>query len=201
MSSASCADSDALTVTQLHASDVRIYKALAGSDPSLKAYNDECVASHDDRVELQRREWRALYTQFQREHVLGTVPYRWDHGLTEAAVVAVTFEALDVVVLDGRIFHDGSVSGAEKATAVKAALGIDAAAPLMEALGAQRKVALVRETATEWELVIPHGLLARLRASERVVARFKRHAQLPITRSWCEEGGAWEPWVDGCEPV
>ena len=70
----------------------------------------------------------------------------------------------------------------------------------MAALGDSGKVALVRETQEEWELVIPHQLLPRLKFSERVVARFRRHPQLQVTHKWCEEGGRWQPWEEGMQP-
>ena len=35
----------------------------------------------------QSAEWRALHTQFDRDHVLGTVPYRWETEHSEATLV------------------------------------------------------------------------------------------------------------------
>eukprot|EP00964_Phaeocystis_antarctica_P129139 scaffold93009_cov60-Phaeocystis_antarctica.AAC.2 len=169
------------------------------------------AAAHDSLDgdgSLQHQEWRALYTQSQREHVLGTIPYRWESEAKQASLVAATFDALDVVVLEGALLHDGGVSGAEKARALKEHLSLEATQPLMAALGARGKVALVRETATEWELVIPHCLLAELAFTERVVARFGRHPRMPVTHRWCpcgagDEGGVggskWEDWLEGCE--
>ena len=53
--------------------------------------------------------------------------------------------------------------------------------PLMETLGRQGKVALVRETEEEWELVIPHDLLAALSTSERVPGAV-RNQRIPSHR-------------------
>ena len=76
---------------------VTIYKVVAGAS-TLSSYNDGGGAAASDDLDgdgsLQHREWRALYTQFQREHVLGTVPYRWEKEHVEATLVAVTFELL-----------------------------------------------------------------------------------------------------------
>ena len=204
----------ALRVRTVQAEAVTVYKVVAGGEgASLAAYN-ACAggaAAHDSLDgdgSLQHQEWRALYTQFQREHVLGTIPYRWESEAKQASLVAATFDALDVVVLEGALLHDGGVSGAEKARALKEHLSLDATQPLMAALGARGKVALVRETATEWELVIPHCLLAELAFTERVVARFRRHPRMPVTQRWCpcgagDEGGVggskWEDWLEGCE--
>merc|ERR1712217_223964 len=100
----------------------------------------------------------------------------------------------------GSLFHDGSISGEAKARAIKSQLCIDMNASLMTALGKQGKVALVRETEDEWELVIPHELLPELEFSEHPVARFRKHTQMQITRSWCEEGNDWERWEEGMSP-
>ena len=194
-----------VTVTHVRARGVTVYKALAGAAATLAEYNARCVAAHGGEANEQplgQREWRALYTQFKRDHVLGTVPYRWsDPDTSEARLVAATFEVLDVVVIDGPLMHSGAVSGAEKAAAVKRLLGIDAAAALMPTLGERGQAALVRETADEWELVLPHALLASssLGYSERGVARFRRHRAMPVTEKWAVEGDAagWCAWDDG----
>ena len=181
------------TATVLGARGVTVYKVLAGGDATLAAYNDGCITANG-----AANNWQALYTQFQRDHVLGTVPYRWEQeGVREARLVAITFDELDIVVLDGPLMHHGSISGGAKAAAAKEALGIAASAPLMAALGERRQVALVRETEKEWELVVPHALVSHLRYSERSVARFQRHPRMPITHLWCAEGdGNWRRWSE-----
>lgn len=200
----------------MHAKNVTVYKALAGQGATLASYNEACEAATHDQPEaeaarsLERQEWRGLYTQFAAAHVLGTVPYRWEkEGTTHARLVAVTFEELEMVVLDGPLFHDGTISGGKKAMAVKAQLGMDPTKPLMAALGERGQVVLVRETADEWELVFPHALLPRLCFSERGVAVFAKHPRMPVTQRWRQEvavvvgrDGArgeegvrsWSPW-------
>ena len=84
-----------LTATVFGARGVTVYKVLAGSDSTLAEYNDGCIAANG-------KDWQALYTQFQSDHVLGTVPYRWEkEGVREARLIAITFDELDIVVLDG----------------------------------------------------------------------------------------------------
>jgi hypothetical protein len=100
-------------------------------------------------------------------------------------------------MMDGPLMHDGSVSGKEKAAVIKELLNMDMKEPLMEKLGKQCKAALIRETQDEWELVVPHNLLDQLEYSERVVARFQRHATMPITHRWQQvPTGIWEVWRD-----
>ena len=58
----------------------------------------------------------------------------------------------------------------------------------------------MRETDDEWELIIPHELLGRLRFTERVLCRFQRHPQMATTHRWQDAtsgDGAWRPWRDG----
>ena len=177
---------------------ITVYKVLAGRDTTLALYNDECNVQAQDSVDTlpQTQDWKALYTQFRREHVLGTVPYRWEKD-TEAHLVAITFSDLEVVVLDGPLLYDAAVSGSVKATAIKATLGIVEQLPLMAALGERGQAALVRETEQEWELIIPHELLKHLRYSERSVARFRCHPRMPVTHRWQRpDEGHWREWKD-----
>ena len=119
--------------------------------------------------------------------MLGTVPYRWEKGHSEARLVAVTFEELEIVVLEDERLHDAGMSGEQKAAMVKKKLGILEEEPLLEALGKRRQVALVRETESEWELIIPHDLLPTLPFQERGIARFRRHPQMPVISHWTRE--------------
>jgi len=179
-----------VTVIEIRVRAVTVYKILAGADATLSSYNAAC-SSNDAGLQ----DWRSLYTQFQRAHVLGTLPYRWENPATaEARLISATFEELDVVVIDGPYLHDGGVDGVAKAAACKCQLGIDEAAPLMPSLGDRGKVALVRETADEWELVIPHALLSSLRYEERGIARFRRHPRMPVTWRWKAEENGWRRW-------
>ena len=140
-----------VTCRELHAKNVKLYKVTHGVCTLLE-YNSAHKDDLDGTDSLQHAEWRALYTQFQADHVLGTVPYRWEKGHAEAVLIEATLASVDIVEIDGPILHDGSVSGGEKAAAVKEKLGLPEAEPLMEALGRLGKTALVRETEDEWEL-------------------------------------------------
>jgi len=142
--------------------------------------------------------------QFQRGHVFGTVPYRWDSRVQdykEAQLIKATFEDVQVVLLEGDIFHDVSVSAEEKALAAKSALQIKGGL-LMETLGQMGKVALVRETQTELELLVPHGLLPYLKFKEQVLVRWRKHVHMPVTDKWCDvsQSTEWVPWREGLEP-
>lgn len=197
----------ALTVRTTRASGLAVYKVLAGRSASLAEYNDACMAQSP--VQGRSEEWRGLYTQFKRDHVLGTVPYRWerDQDTMVATLVKVSFiDDLSVVTLDGPMLHDGAVSGDTKAAAAKDLLGIDPEQPFIAALGERGQVCLVRETEDEWELVIPHALLPLLTFRESSIIHFLRHSRMPITHKWesVEDGGALEPpqrlWGDGAFP-
>ena len=188
-----------VTCRELHAKNVKLYKVTHGVCTLLE-YNSAHKDDLDGTDSLQHAEWRALYTQFQADHVLGTVPYRWEKGHAEAVLIEATLASVDIVEIDGPILHDGSVSGGEKAAAVKEKLGLPAAEPLMEALGRLGKTALVRETEDEWELIVPHALLDKLSLTERVVARFRKHPNMSITHTWRAESdvsGIWHAWVEG----
>eukprot|EP00971_Amphidinium_carterae_P177263 3515401-Amphidinium_carterae.1 len=166
-----------LSATYVQPKSVTIYKVVAGLDGTLFSFNSEQQSSYqkwEGDPDLQVPDWRALYTQFQCKHVLGTVPYRWEDEETEATFVSATFDDLEIVVLEGDLMHDGSVSGEEKALAVKRLLKVDEELPLMvdeelplmQMLGKKGKVALVKETDDEWELLIPHDLLSKLSYTE-----------------------------------
>ena len=91
------------------ASNVSVYKVVAGRDTTLLSYNESVSNLSIDSMKNQ--EWRGLYTQFKREHVLGTIPYRWEREHKVARLVKATFEELSIVVFDGPLMHDGGVSG------------------------------------------------------------------------------------------
>lgn len=215
---------DELTIRELkQVPSITVYKIIAGLDTSLHDYNEKC--HQEARNNVQQSDWRALYTQFQRQHVLGTLPYRWEQA-THATLVEVTFQNLDILVMDGPFLYSGHVSGERKASIIKEKLGITSDKALMHELGNQGKAALIRETEHEWELVISHEWVDRMKRcdasasdveshdddddkdetsttpmyySERVVAQFERHPTMPITRRWRVGGGSdssWQRWND-----
>lgn len=200
-----------LTAEVVQASGVSVYKVIADEAGTLRGYNSRIVAA-PDAGEKGQQEWRGLYTQFKREHALGTIGYRWDRGHKVARLIRATFdEDLSIVVLDGPMTYAGGISGIEKAKAAKELLGIDPELPLLAALGERRQVCLVRETEDEWELVIPHELLPHLSLSETGVARFEKHQSWPTTHRWQieEQSGEgsrdsdspWSRWDDDVPPA
>ena len=181
---------------------VTVYKVLAGDTPNfLASYNQGCRPSAHDDLDgdnsLQRTDWRGLYTQFKRDHVLGTVPYRWERGQRQARLVAATFDELHIIVLDDPRLHQGDMNGTAKAAMIKQILNIPMEEPLITFLGRLGQVAMVRETETEWELVIPHDLLPELSFREKFVMSFQRHPQMPITwRYRYREDDSWLSWEE-----
>ena len=158
--------------------------------------------SHD---KSQPSDWAALYLQFRVDHVLGTLPYRWEPksytwesvesvSYQEAALIRVSFTApLCVVVMRGALLSDGSLSGKDKADIIKKELGIPLELPLMDGMGERGKCAAVEETEGEWELVIPHSLLRNIQVQEEELVQFMKHAQFPVTKCWRDVkcGGGW----------
>lgn len=183
--------------------NLEAYKVF-GNETKLSAIVDDAWAQDDldGKGSLQHEDWQALYMQFQSDHVLGTVPYRWESNVNdyrEAQLMKVTFEGLSVVMLNGNCFHRSDLSAAEKAGIAKRALGINGL--LMHELGKRGKAALVQESESEWELLVPHCLLPSLVFQERVVARWRRHPQFPEAKLWCDARwpDMWAEWSQDCE--
>ena len=189
---------DDISIRHLHdVKGVSIYKVLAGGESeTLASYNEAVTKSAAERDELdgkgslQHQDWRGMYTQMLPEHVLGTVPYRWEKAgellHEEAILIEATFEKLEVVILEHPLFIDASVDGKTKAVIAKKALGIDEDALLMEGLGKMGKCAVIWENPEEPELIIPHALLeGPLKFTEQPVMRFKRHRDMPMTQKYC----------------
>lgn len=188
---------DNINITEISASDVSVYKVVPESDGSLLGYNSICRDSASP-APTSWDDWaNAMYLQFQSDHALGTVPYRWEKGYTHAKLIKATFNGpLKIVIIDSPIMYDGTISGKEKATRIKLLLGIDESLPLMETLGKQGKFAMIRETKDEWELIVSQSLLATTSFKEEVVAIFERHSQMPVTHRWCDSNGKWHKWTD-----
>lgn len=191
----SSSSSSPIEITRLSGvQGVSVYKVVAGPHGTLSSYITQCC-----KADEKAGDWHALYTQFQRDHVLGTLPYRWK-DYQEATLVKATFEeAIDIVVVHGALFYDGTVNDQKKADVIKRTLGLDPEQPLMTMLGKLRQVALIQETETEWELILPHDLLLQglLPFSEVCVAHFQRHPAMPVTRQWRLQGdSSWHKWCD-----
>ena len=155
-------------------------------------------------------DWQALYLQFRAEHVLGTLPYRWEPkhytwervptvAYTEAVLIKVCFtEFLKVVVMRGSLLSDGALTGTEKANVIKGVLGLEPSSPLMESLGRIGKCAAVEESPGEWELIIPHSLLCDLPVQEERMIQFSKHPKFPVTQLWQDlRGGMWSRFEEG----
>lgn len=180
--------------------DLAFYKVVGGR-ANLHEYVRQGAGS------VKHLDWQALYCQFLREHVLGTIPYRWDGNFADATLIqARLVDPVDVLRVDGKVFHEGGTSGAEKARMLKSILQIPDTEALMPALGRRNRCMLVRETEEEWELLLPHDYLERARIEERAVCRFKRHKQVPVTAAWSmvnpedADASIWEPWPEGPGP-
>merc|ERR1712232_161214 len=104
-------------------------------------------------------------------------------------------------MLSGDMLHDGGFSAAEKACAARNALGITNGL-LIDTLGKQGKAVLVKETESEWELLIPHCLLPHLKFEEKVIAKWRRHKFMPVSAKWCDvaSGLTWMEWHEGLQP-
>lgn len=124
-----CSSGDDISIRHLHGvKGVSIYKVLAGGESetceTLASYNEAVMKSAAERDELngegslQHQDWRAMYTQMLPEHVLSTVPYRWEKAgellHEEAILIEATFEKLDVVILEHPLFSDAAVDGKTK---------------------------------------------------------------------------------------
>ena len=86
--------SEGIKVSHIQAKQgIQFYKVLGveskddddddDQETSIRAYNLACQPSKldtklDGDGSTQLSDWRALYTQFLADHVLGTVPYRWE---------------------------------------------------------------------------------------------------------------------------
>jgi hypothetical protein len=218
-----------ITITEHVLSSIAIYKVIPNLDGSLREYNASFCrgSSSGERASTAAamNDWAAMYLQLQTDHALGTLPYRWERGHTTAKLVRATINScastsfghdnnpqrqpdeswLSIVKMEGPLLHDTSVSGAEKAATIKQVLNIPQHKPLMETLGEQGRVALIRETATEWELVISHNLLDKLTIQETDMALFQRCSIstnpsamiLPLTKHWkLATSPHWIPWKE-----
>eukprot|EP00913_Durusdinium_trenchii_P020327 g19096.t1 len=192
--------------------ELQVYKVL-GTEESLLEYN-----AHASRFARPPdwNDWKAMYTQFDLEHTLGTVPYRWEQqnqegeDYTHANLVKVSFaKPLPVVLASGPAFWDAALPGRRKAELVKEALSlkmeelktarnrsVNRSEPLMVELGRQQKALLMQETEAEWELIFSHEHLAALEQHSELVCTFHRSSQWPITATWQRPGDEPQKYVD-----
>mmetsp|Transcript_39887 Transcript_39887/g.125562 ORF Transcript_39887/g.125562 Transcript_39887/m.125562 type:complete len:216 (+) Transcript_39887:55-702(+) len=181
---------EGLCSVEVELEDIEVFKCL-GDEESLEEY----VAAHPPRVP---GDWSALYTQFNAPHSLGTVGYRWDAGYGLARLVRARIPRVKGVVVDAPWMPDGAVAGEAKAKAVRQALGLpEGGPPLMERLGERGQVLVCRETADQWELVVPRALMASLSWQQRAVCELRPN-RYGMTGEWREreegEGEGWGAW-------
>ena len=61
--------------TEITMNNVHAYKVMGGSNSIASSFN---IGENWLFRIIEHSDWQALYLQFQREHVLGTIPYRWE---------------------------------------------------------------------------------------------------------------------------
>lgn len=175
-------------------------------------------------------DWSAVYFQLSPENAVGTLGYRWDKGYALARLVRVSLPlaacGAEALVVDdtGRgaevkggeeigahgksqgLMAASDVPGAFKSALLKSRLGIPPDEPLLPALGRRSPtpaVLVCRESAGEWEVAVPHGLLPAMARNaawaEQRVAEFRPRAGVTAEmRPWGAEGThRWHRWHDG----
>lgn len=173
---------------------LEVYKVV-GDQSTLLDY----VEAHPPRVGA---DWAALYTQLDSPHALGTVPYRWGQGYSVARLLRVSAQDVRVMLVDAPWMPDGSIDGVAKASAVRAALDITDARPLMEVLGDRRLALACRETPGQWEVVFPVALARELLWRQEVAMELRpneygatSHCRETAVGSAADDGGdTWGPW-------
>jgi hypothetical protein len=191
-----------VSYTQLDGVQCPVVYKVVGDENSVEEYDAACrrrraATAPTPQAAAMSAEWHGLYTQTTVAHAAGTAGYRWDQGYREARVLELVLAPpprLQLLRVMGAMMTDGAVAGDVKAGAVKAALGLDEAEPLMQQLGAraaQVLAALPRHadaTATtppaavglivaesvdgdQWEIVLPWAVasLGRVILSQRVI--------------------------------
>ena len=189
------------------AKELNVYKVIDAAAVSVRSYNADFisrrtvteVAPYPEEALFYVDDWRGLYTQFKVAHTLGTIPYRWERDdVTMAALIKVTIHSpFNIAVLDGAMWHDGNISGKQKADLAKQLLSLPHNEPLVTSLGQSNTAVMVWETPEEPELIFSHELLASLEFSEQYVALFQRHERRPVTCRWRHHPNQpWKTWND-----
>jgi hypothetical protein len=160
-----------LQVVDLRLPGLEVFKAV-GNERSLVEY----AAAHPPRV---NGDWSAVYTQLDRHHSLGTVPYRWDMGYNVARLIRSSLSDARVLVVDAPWMPDGQIDMAIKAEAVRRVLqcshGLRQDMTLMDAVGELGVLLCCRETADQWEIVVPHQLLSELKWDTHVLMELQQN--------------------------
>ena len=179
---------------------------LVGTEASIREYFcGSCTHGdpHEPSAQAdvrQRSDWSALYTQFTMPHSINTVSYRFEVGYAYATLLRAEIDtsAFDVYLVDdgsSNEMADSSITGAIKAQRIKELLGIPADTLLMDEMGRRRALLICRETANEFELIIPQELVQDTTNSifsrEEIVSRFKPNSYLALARRQDGDSGDW----------
>lgn len=165
--------------------DHEAYKAV-GAVPSLIEYAKASTSSSP------ASDWHAMYLQLNAQHAIDTVGYRWEQGHAESIVLALNVRC-EALLVASPLMASSSVSGAEKARLLKLELGIDPARPLMAALGERNQCLVCLESDGEFELIIPHSMLADCVGAQRALYRFRPNAFLATATYRREDAAEWTP--------
>jgi len=176
---------------EVHLATLEVFKVV-GDQINLLDY----VGAHPPRVGA---DWAALYTQLDVPHALGTVPYRWGQGYDVARLLRASTDDIRVLFVDAPWMADGSIDGAAKALAVRTALGISDARPLMEVLGDRRVAFVCRETSAQWEVVFPISLAKSLHWRQVITMELKPNEYGATSHcrekaEVCADGDTWGTW-------
>lgn len=139
-----------------------------------KVVGDEnLILEYHQKHNSSLTDWSFLYLQLSKEHAKTATGNRWDQGYRIAKLLAVRLAGAASVSIKrvvGDVMWNGAVDGTTKAALVKQALRLSHDVPLPLQLESRRTLLLVEETQGEWELLVPHGLVAEVLATECVVS-------------------------------
>ena len=159
------------------------YKVI-GDEDCLNDFNNNHTVSDINKVD-----WSGLYFQLSIEHTFGTIPYRWEtkNGKTykKAKLLRIEFFDLDIVKYTNNLSHS-NIPGDQKAQVIKNEFNISENKCLVDELGFLNKCLLIEEIKNEYELVISHKLLSKLKYSEKTLCTFNCHSKYPIIKSWID---------------
>eukprot|EP00959_Pyramimonas_sp_CCMP1952_P420190 8801099-Pyramimonas_sp.AAC.1 len=181
-----------------------VYK-LVGSEAGILDYYTSCARGGRSRPVVQahdgaRTDWSALYTQFTMPHSINTASYRFEAGYAQAnlARAEIDSSAFSVYLVNDSSSYDmanPSIQSSVKADRIKELLHIPQSSLLMDELGKWRSMLICRESAKEFELIIPHQLLQDPTTSiflrEEIVSSFKPNTYMALARRQDGESGEW----------
>ena len=155
-----------------------VYKVV-GEQHSVVEYCAAHGANNGNQSESQS-DWSGIYFQLNAAHAAPTAGYRWAMGYKEANLLKCKLRsAVNCIVLNHEWLSQSDISGAEKASRVKALLEVHPEELLMDALGKRSTVLILRETEIEFELIAPHSMMAELFVHpHELVGTFRPHPKM-----------------------